>query len=64
MPKASFVRGVCVSLCWAIWLSALWVAVVVRGPGIYVALLLLSGFAPYVLSLHVIEPWLEKHRNV
>lgn len=60
MSNTAIARRLGIYLCWGIWCSALWLAVVVRAPGLYVMLLLLGGFAPYLLVLHVIEPWLDK----
>ena len=48
--------GVCSS--WALWLIALAVAVWTRVPQLYVLGLALLGFAPYLIVLNLVEPWL------
>ncbi len=57
-----FVRGVGVCLTLAIWVGAMATAFLTRIPQIYAAALLLFGFIPYLVVLHIIEPWLEKFR--
>ena len=43
---------------WFIWASGLFVAFATDVPKIIVILIIAFGFAPYLLSLHVVEPWL------
>jgi hypothetical protein len=55
------VAGICLS--WLVWIVTLVLAIGTDiGQG-SLLLLGLSGFVPYLLSMHVIEPWLNRERG-
>ena len=56
-------RGIAVFLCLAQWVVALAVALLTAVPQLLVVALVLLGFAPYLLFLHVVEPWLARRES-
>jgi hypothetical protein len=61
--RATLVRRLGIYLSWLIWGVAFWLAVSTHIPQIYLVLLFFGGFIPYLVSIHVIEPWLDKRHN-
>jgi len=61
--RTPLVRQFGIYLSWLIWGVTLWLAVRTRISQIYLVLLLFGGFVPYLLVLHVIEPWFNRRRN-
>jgi len=53
-------RKLGIAFSWAIWLAALCVAYLTHTSQIYIAALFLLGFAPYLLVINVVEPWLSR----
>ncbi|NUO75224.1 MAG: hypothetical protein HOQ32_04345 [Lysobacter sp.] len=51
-------RAIAICASWAVWLLALGVALLTRLPQGYVLGIALLGFAPYLIALNLIEPWL------
>jgi hypothetical protein len=52
------VRSVGVMATWIVWAVALFLALKTAISQAMVLLIVGIGFAPYIISLHVIEPWL------
>jgi hypothetical protein len=53
-------RWTAMIVTWVIWLTSLVAACVQWIPQMVLLLLMLCGFAPYMLSIHVVEPWLMR----
>jgi hypothetical protein len=47
-------------MSWVIWIAALGLAFRTELSQGYIAGLLLLGLVPYLVSIHLVEPWLEK----
>jgi hypothetical protein len=53
-------RAVGVMASWLVWAVALLLAFTTTISQAVVLLIMLIGFAPYIISLHIIEPWLMR----
>lgn len=53
-------RAIAICASWAVWLLALGVALLTRLSQGYVLGIALLGFAPYLIALNLIEPWLSR----
>ena len=51
-------------LSWMIWAGVVAAGCMTEVNQFILALLFLIGFAPYLASMHVIEPWLERKQHV
>ena len=58
--RTNLVRKLGIYVSWAVWLAALAVRFFTQASQVYVLGIFLLGFAPYLLALNVIEPWLAK----
>jgi hypothetical protein len=58
--RVRLIRKVGIVLSWAIWLAVFCVAFLTHTPQIYLVGLFFLGFAPYLLAINIIEPWLAK----
>lgn len=61
-------RAVSIVASWVIWVSVLLIGFMHVIPQGVVILLFAAGLAPYLASLHIVEPWLmrreeRKHQN-
>ena len=58
--QTPLVRKIGVYLSWAVWSAAVGVSFFAHVSFLYVLGLLLFGFAPYLVALQIVEPWLAK----
>jgi hypothetical protein len=61
--KMRLVRNIEVVMSLAIWLFAFVAALRTSIPQIFVVALVFLGFTPYLLALHVLEPWLARRNK-
>jgi len=53
-------RRVAIFGSWTIWLAATALALTTHIAQLWVVALWIAGFAPYILSIQVVEPWLQR----
>jgi hypothetical protein len=57
-------RNVAVLTTWSIWIGALVGEFVRLFPPYVAAILAFAGFAPYIVSIKVVEPWLGRRDRI
>lgn len=57
-------RSIAVVLSWCTWAFALWVAFMARAPQVVVIGLMALGLVPYLVAIHLVEPWLLKRKSM
>ena len=57
-------RGLGVVAAWAVWLGAVALGFAREIPQSIVIILFVLGFAPYLASLHIVEPWLMRREEL
>lgn len=58
--SARLVRGLAIILSWSVALLAVAIALTTDVPQSVVLLLFISSIVPYLASLQLLEPWLER----
>ena len=56
-------RAIAIVASWAVWLGGLYLAVSTRISQSTLALVVVFGFAPYVVSIQLVEPWLMRRMD-
>jgi hypothetical protein len=61
--KSKIARRVAILVSWSIAFGCSLIALFAGAPQIVIIALFLGGVLPYIVSIQVIEPWLEKREE-